>query len=229
MCKKIYTVYRAIPPDPTMCPITDRDNVSDQFTPLDDLLTMEKTTRDFLKLEGKIYDSESTNPRFFASEDWIQQYEKAKNIVLAAQDQFKANITRMQHLYTMVDSNSASMLKSIPNQNCKSEFQTNIMWTSTALNEWIDNWFIFGTNVWVTPLWDRAHWLPGQCGEMINWMKIGNAMPHTQSDAIGIETMIEKVDKLEGIIDRMMNKEAVNQTISKFIGVKETLQKKYTD
>ena len=55
MCKKIYTVYRAIPKS-SSCPITYRDNVSDQFTPQDDLLTMEKTCRDFLKLEGKIYD-----------------------------------------------------------------------------------------------------------------------------------------------------------------------------
>ena len=55
MCKKIYTVYRAIPKS-SSCPITYRDNVSDQFTPQDDLLTMEKTVRDFLKLEGKIYD-----------------------------------------------------------------------------------------------------------------------------------------------------------------------------
>lgn len=55
MCKKVYTVYRAIP-KVTACPIAYRDNVSDQFTPQDDLLTMEKTCRDFFKLEGKIYD-----------------------------------------------------------------------------------------------------------------------------------------------------------------------------
>lgn len=56
------------------CPIAQRDNVSDQFTPQDDLITMEKTVRDFLKLEGKIYDPESSNPRFFASEQWVSNY-----------------------------------------------------------------------------------------------------------------------------------------------------------
>ena len=55
MCKKVYTVYRAIPKE-TKCPVAMRDNLSDQFTPQHDLITMEKTVRDFLKLEGKIYD-----------------------------------------------------------------------------------------------------------------------------------------------------------------------------
>lgn len=32
MCKKTYTVHRAIPKD-VSCPVTYRDNVSDQFTP----------------------------------------------------------------------------------------------------------------------------------------------------------------------------------------------------
>ncbi len=70
MCKKTYTVYRAITKNYS-CPTAHRDNVADQFTPQDDLITMEKTCRDFLKLEGKIYDIESTNPRFFASEGWV--------------------------------------------------------------------------------------------------------------------------------------------------------------
>ena len=135
-----------------MCPIVARDNVSDQTTPLDDLLTMEKGVRNFLAIEGRIYDSETTNPRFFASEDWIQQYEKAKNIVLAAFDQFKANIVRMQHLQTMVDSGSKGVLKGIPAQNCKSTFQTNILWTARGLQDWIDNWFITGGNDCITPL-----------------------------------------------------------------------------
>ena len=102
MCKKVFTVYRAIPKC-SSCPTTYRDNVSDQFTPQDDLLTMEKTVRDFLKLEGKIYDPQTTNPRFFAPEGWVQHYEKDKNVVLAALDQYKANILRMEHLYTLVD------------------------------------------------------------------------------------------------------------------------------
>jgi hypothetical protein len=70
MCKKTFTVYRAIEKEYS-CPTAQRDNVSDQFTPQDDLLTMERTCRDFLKLEGKVYDPETTNPRFFASEGWV--------------------------------------------------------------------------------------------------------------------------------------------------------------
>ena len=121
MCKKVYTVFRAIPKD-FSCPIAQRDNMADQFTPQDDLLTMEKTVRDFLKLEGKIYDPQTTNPRFFAPEGWVQHYEKDKNVVLAALDQYKANIIRMEHLYTLVDQNSYNKLKSIPNQDCKETF-----------------------------------------------------------------------------------------------------------
>lgn len=96
--------------------------MSDQFTPADDLLSMDRTMRMFLNLEGKIYDPESTNPRMFASESWIQRYEKDKNVMLAIYDQFKANIIRMQHLYNMVDNNSYEKLHDIPNQNAKSAF-----------------------------------------------------------------------------------------------------------
>lgn len=32
MCKKVFTVYRAIPKD-SACPVALRDNVADQFTP----------------------------------------------------------------------------------------------------------------------------------------------------------------------------------------------------
>ena len=104
------------------CPAAHRDNLSDQFTPQDDLIHMEKMVRDFLKLEGKIYDPETQNPRFFASEDWVQSYEKDKNIILATMDQFKANILRMEHLYTVVDNNSYGKLLTIPNQDCKSSY-----------------------------------------------------------------------------------------------------------
>ena len=47
---------------------------------------MERTVRNFLNLEGKIYDPESTNPRFFASESWVTKFEKDKNIVMALYD-----------------------------------------------------------------------------------------------------------------------------------------------
>ena len=135
ICKKVFTVFRAIPSD-TFCPGAQRDNAADQFTPQDDLITMEKTVRDFLNLEGKIYDPESTNPRFFASEGWVQHYEKDKNTVLALLDQFRTNISRMEHLYTVVDNNSYSKLLSIPNQDCKESYQTNLLWSSRALKDW---------------------------------------------------------------------------------------------
>lgn len=121
MCKKTFTVYREIEKEYS-CPAAHRDNLSDQFTPQDDLIHMEKMVRDFLKLEGKIYDPETQNPRFFASEDWVQSYEKDKNIILATMDQFKANILRMEHLYTVVDNNSYGKLLTIPNQDCKSSY-----------------------------------------------------------------------------------------------------------
>ena len=76
---------------------------------------MEKTCRDFFKLEEKVYDPESTNPRMFATENWIQSYEKDKNVVLAVLDQYKANILRMEHLYTVAENNSYSTLLGIPN------------------------------------------------------------------------------------------------------------------
>ena len=65
-------------------------------------------------MEGKIYDPESTNPRFFASEQWVQKYEKDKNTVLALFDQYKANIIRMEHLYSVAENNSCDKLISIP-------------------------------------------------------------------------------------------------------------------
>ena len=224
MCKKIYTVYRAIVKDYS-CPIAQRDNVADQFTPQDDLVTMEKTVRDFLKLEGKIYDPESTNPRFFASEDWVQHYEKDKNVVLAALDQYKANILRMQHLYTIADNNSYSKLLTIPNQDCKEEFQTHILWTARALKDWGNNWFIKRNAYSSTPLFDEDFWLPGLTGQMVQWMKLGTYCEFNMRP-IAIETMIRKVDLLEGVIDRLISKDTVDRVISQFVGLKEKLEQK---
>ena len=172
MCKKVYTVYRAISKD-FSCPQSQRDNVSDQTTPQDDLLSMERTVRNFLNLEGKIYDPESTNPRFFASEQWVQRCEKDKNVVLALYEQFKANITRMQHLYTVVDNNSQEKMCSIPNQDNKSAFQTNIQWTAMALKDWGENWFIEKSCAKPTNLFPQDHWLPELAGQMCQWMKMG--------------------------------------------------------
>ena len=224
MCKKVYTVYRSIVKD-YYCPVAQRDNVSDQFTPQDDLVMMEKVVRDFLKLEGKIYDSESTNPRFFASEDWVQHYEKDKNVVLAALDQYKANILRMQHLYTIVDNNSYGKLLTIPNQDCKSEFQTNILWTARALKDWGNNWFIKRNQWSSTPLFDEDFWVPGLTGQMVQWMKLGTYVEYNMRP-IAIETMIRKVAMLEGVIDRLISKAAVQDAISKFVDLKEKLEKK---
>ena len=222
MCKKTYTVYRAIAKNYS-CPTAHRDNVSDQFTPQDDLITMEKTCRDFLKLEGKIYDIESTNPRFFASEGWVSHYEKDKNVVLAALDQYKANILRMEHLYTVVDNNSYDKLLSIPNQDCKEYFQVNVLWTARALKDWGNNWFIKRNAFSCTPLWDKDYWMPGLTGEMINWMCLGNYCEFNMRP-VSNETMVRKVDLLEGLIDRLMNGASVAKTISKFMNVKEVIE-----
>lgn len=201
MCKKTYTIFRAIQDDQKF-PYAKRDNKSDQITPLHDLLKMEKTVRDFLKLEGKIYDPESTNPRFFASEDWVQSYEKDKNVILSALDQFKANTIRMQHLYTCVDSNSKSNLLGIQNQDHKTEFQTYILWTSRALKDWSNGWFIRKNSYCSTKLWDKDHALPGLTGQMVSWMKLGTYKEATQVRPISNEGMAAKVENLEGIIDR---------------------------
>lgn len=226
MCKKVFTVYRAIPKDPAYeCPTAQRDNVADQFTPQDDLLNMEKTVRDFLKLGEKVYDPESTNPRFFAPEGWVQRYEKDKNVVLAAFDQYKANILRMEHLYNVVDNNSYNKLNTIPNQDQKEYFQTNILWTSRSLKEWGNNWFIKRNAQSSTELFKDGSWLPGITGEMVQWMKLGTYQEFNMRP-IAIETMIRKVDMLEGVIDRLMNKTTVAQTISKFMNVKEVVQQK---
>ena len=224
MCKKIFTVYRAIKRDYN-CPEAQRDNVADQFTPQDDLVTMEKTCRDFLKLEGKIYDPESTNPRFFASEDWVQHYEKDKNVVLASLDQYRANIIRMQHLYTVVDNNSYGKLISIPNQDCKESFQTNVLWTARALKDWGNNWFIKRNSFSSTPLYDEDFWVPGLTGQMVQWMKMGTYQEFDMRP-IAIETMIRKIDLLEAVIDRLISKSTVSKVISDFVGLKEKLEKK---
>lgn len=222
MCKKPYTVYRAIEKEYS-CPIAQRDNVSDQFTPQDDLITMEKTCRDFLKLEGKIYDPESTNPRFFASEQWVQHYEKDKNTVLAMLDQYKANIIRMEHLYNVAENNSYDKLNSIPHQDSKSMFQTNILWSSRALKDWGNNWFIKRNAYSSTPLQDEDYWLPGLTGTMVQWMKLGS---YSEFDMrpVAIETMMRKVDMLEGVIDRMMSPDTISDTISNYVNLKEIIE-----
>ena len=61
---------------------------------------------------------------------------------------------------------------------------------------------------------------------MVSWMKLGHYCEAVQVHPISNETMIKQVDKLEGLIDRLMNSTAIDQTISKFLNVKETLEQK---
>lgn len=128
-------------------------------------------------------------------------------------------------MYSIVDDNSYGCLLGIPNQDCKSTFQTNVLWTTRALKDFINNWFVKKSCCGCTKLWNDDYWLPGQTGEMVNWMRLGSYKEACQVRAIGIETMIQQVDKLEALIDRLMNKGAVNQTISKFVNLKEELEK----
>ena len=186
---------------------------------------MDRTVRNFLNLEGKIYDPESTNPRFFASEEWVQKFEKDKNVVLALYDQFKANIIRMQHLCNLVDNNSSDKMCSIPNQDNKSSFQTNIQLQARSLNDWADNWFIQKTCAVPTTLYKQDHWLPDLAGQMCQWMKLGTYKEFNMRP-IGIEQMVKKVDALEGVIDRMVSSETVRNTVSKVMEVKEKLEQK---
>ena len=51
--------------------------------------------------------------------------------------------------------------------------------------------------------------MPGLTGQMIQWMKLGTYNEYKGVSQVGIETMIEKVEKLEAVIDRLMNKDAV--------------------
>lgn len=54
-------------------------------------------------------------------------------------------------------------------------------------------------------------------------MKLGSYIEFNMNP-IANETLIRKVDKLEGVIDRLMNQDAVQQTISQYINVKEQIE-----
>lgn len=129
----------------------------------------------------------------------------------------------MEHLYTMVDKQSYDKLKSIPNQDCKETFQTNVMWTARSLKDWANNWFIKRGPDSCTKLYDKDYWVPGITGQMVEWMKLGSYCEFNMRP-IANETTIRLVDKLEAVIDRLMNKEAVQQTISKYLNVKEQIE-----
>lgn len=91
------------------------------------------------------------------------------------------------------------------------------------MKEWADGWFIDKTALTTVKLYDEDYWLPGLTGEMCQWMKLGSYNEFNMRP-IGIETMIRKVDALEGVIDRMMNSEAVAEVIEKFLNLKEKLE-----
>ena len=54
-------------------------------------------------------------------------------------------------------------------------------------------------------------------------MKLGTYVEFNMNP-IANETLIRKVDKLEGVIDRLRNQDAVQQTISQYINVKEQIE-----
>ena len=58
---------------------------------------------------------------------------------------------------------------------------------------------------------------------MINWMKLGE-YDEFNMNSIANETMIRLVDRLEGVIDRLMNSAAVEDTISQYINLKEKIE-----
>lgn len=58
---------------------------------------------------------------------------------------------------------------------------------------------------------------------MIQWMKLGTYNEFDMNN-ISNETMIRKVDFLEGVIDRLMNKTAVADTISNYVNLKEAIE-----
>lgn len=77
------------------------------------------------------------------------------------------------------------------------------------MKDWGNNWFIKRNSYSNTELFKEDHWMPGLTGQMIQWMKLGTYTEYKGVSQVGIETMIEKVEKLEEVIDRLMNKDAV--------------------
>lgn len=59
---------------------------------------------------------------------------------------------------------------------------------------------------------------------MIEWMKLGTYSEYCGVRAISNETLVRKVDRLEAVIDRLMNKASVEQTISQYINLKEQIE-----
>ncbi len=55
-------------------------------------------------------------------------------------------------------------------------------------------------------------------------MKLGTYVEYDGVRAISNETSIRLVDRLEAVIDRLMNKAAVEQTISQYVNIKEQIE-----
>ena len=60
---------------------------------------------------------------------------------------------------------------------------------------------------------------------MVSWMKLGN---YTEFDMrpIANDETIRKIDQLEERIDRLLNSDAVQEAISKYVNLKEELEQK---
>ena len=58
---------------------------------------------------------------------------------------------------------------------------------------------------------------------MVRWMCIGEYRKFDMRD-IAIETMIKKVDMLEGVVDRLISAESVATAISNYVNLKEVLE-----
>lgn len=130
----------------------------------------------------------------------------------------------MEHLYTKIDDKAYDKMIAIPNQDNKSSFETNIMWTARALKDWGNNWFVSGSSESATKLWDEDHWLPGLTGKMVSWMKLGKYKEFDMRP-IANGVSIRRVDLMEERIDRLVNSGAVQKAISKYISLKEELEK----
>lgn len=98
------------------------------------------------------------------------------------------------------------------------------MWTARSLKDWANNWFIEKVPDSCTKLYDKDYWVPGLTGKMVEWMKLGSYVEFCGVREISNEASIKLVDKLEAVIDRMMSKEAVQETISKYLNVKEQIE-----
>ena len=84
------------------------------------------------------------------------------------------------------------------------------MWAARSLKDWANNWFILRGPDSCTKLYDKDYWVPGLTGMMVEWMKLGVYVEYSGVRSIANEASVRLVDKLEAVIDRLMNKAAVD-------------------